>query len=108
MMQKYWGLTLTNLQPNIFSLPVDFDESSEMFTYYNMQIQEADYHFYLRNGNGTCPNGHGGDCSMWSHKQGLDAVKNTCANDNYSDVMLCDKIYLNMLLNLMVLLQHQM
>ena len=28
---------------------------------------------------------------MWSHKQGLDAVKNTCANDNYNDVMLCDK-----------------
>lgn len=44
-----------------------------------------DFHFYLRHGNGTCPNHHNGVCSVWSHKMGNQAVSNTVNNE-----VLCD------------------
>ena len=48
-----------------------------------------DYHFYLRNGNGTCTNpNHGYNCSKWTHKPGTEEVIDTCANN--SSVYLCD------------------
>lgn len=48
----------------------------------------ADYHFYVRNGNGTCSNGHGENCSMWSHKQSNGIVSNKKISSN--SVELCD------------------
>lgn len=79
-----------------FSLPYGFDENNErviaMVTYYIYSTIHSvtDYHFYLRNGNGTCPIHNNGVCSMWSHKSGHDEVKNTCRIMN-NDVILCDQ-----------------
>ena len=82
---------------NGFVLPSNFNENREriiaMITYYMPDIAgddgiyfgTLDYHFYLRHGNGTCPNGHGGSCSMWSHKPGTDEI----ANNSYS-IYFCD------------------
>ncbi len=51
-----------------------------------------DYHYYLRNGNGTCPNGHGDKCSMWSHKPGREEVRNTYYDSSDRTYkVLCDK-----------------
>ncbi len=43
---------------------------------YNDNDFLLDYHFYLRNGNGTCLNDCGGNCSEWTHKLGLDKTYN--------------------------------
>ncbi len=75
-----------------FNLPSDFNENSEriiaMVTYFrapNYYSGIADYHFYLRNGNGTC-SAHSGNCSIWSQKSGLTEVRNT---DGYNTI--CDQ-----------------
>ena len=92
------GFNLSDLPiTDSFSLPNDFDDDNErviaMVTYYihnnvyNTNI--SDYHFYLRNGNGTCPIHSNGVCSMWTHKKGLDEVKNTCDTDE--SIILCDQ-----------------
>ncbi len=80
-----------------FVLPSDFDDSSGRVIalttamYYGM----CEYHFYVKNGSGTCPNtkNHGGECSMWSHKQAHQTISNRKIN---SSVLLCDEnIYNN-------------
>lgn len=76
---------------NKFKLPGNFDENTgriiAMLTYLPNH-SSADFHFYLRNGNGTCPNGHGDNCSMWSHKRGNTGVSNISPMD--STIKLCD------------------
>lgn len=47
-------------------------------------IDENDFHFYLRHGNGTCSQ-HGEICSIWSHKRGNNSISNTIGN-----TILCD------------------
>lgn len=44
-------------------------------------------HYYVRNGSETChiPR-HPDTCSIWSHKMGLEEVKNT----SYDGTLLCD------------------
>lgn len=86
-----------------FNIPVNFNESNEriiaMVTYYIPDIANndgiyfgtLDYHFYLRNGNGTCPNGHGGTCSMWSHKLGTGNVTNYISNSKLCDMNINNK-----------------
>ena len=92
------GFNLTDLSvADSFSLPNDFDDDNErviaMVTYYihnnvyNTNI--SDYHFYLRNGNGTCPIHSNGVCSIWTHKKGINEVKNTC--DANESIILCDQ-----------------
>ena len=82
---------------NTFSLPNDFNENQEriiaMITYHYDGFADdyMDYHYYLRNGNGTCNNpNHGSNCSIWSHKNSMGKVQKTCYAQNYSDVVLCD------------------
>lgn len=63
---------------NSFSLPNNFNENNEriiaMVVGETFWLGIVDYHFYLRHGNGTCPNGHGGNCSAWSHKLAMGKV----------------------------------
>lgn len=85
-----YSLTKINTQ-NEFNLPNDFNESNERII--AMVTGESlwgtlDYHFYVRNGNGTCPNGHGDNCSMWSHKQGNSEISNKAIN---TSAYLCDQ-----------------
>lgn len=46
----------------------------------------------MTDGNGTCSNGHGGNCSEWSHKLSSGPVSNvTIESDNYyQHAHLCD------------------
>ncbi len=85
---------------NTFTLPSTFDPNSERaialiaYEYYRYygpgwETRLLDYHYYLRNGNGTCDNpSHGSNCSKWSHKIGSGTVKDTCGNN--SSIQLCD------------------
>lgn len=69
-------------------IPSDYDEKNERIIAMITGRSDSgilDYHFFARNGNGTCPNGHGGNCSMWSYKNGDSIVTNELS-DNY----LCD------------------
>ena len=75
-----------------FSLPSDFNENSEriiaMVTNLlaeNYYTGKLDYHFYVRNGNGTCPI-HGNNCSIWSQKNGLLKVENLTSDSQ----IICD------------------
>lgn len=75
-----------------FLLPTGFNENNErviaMIVYYSHTMQTLDYHYYVRNGNGTCANpSHGNNCSIWSHKRALNEVTNKSPQDHYS---LCD------------------
>lgn len=67
------------LASNQFSLPLNYDDNNEriiaMITYRNGGYT-PDYHFYVRNGSGTCQI-HGGTCSIWSHKMSNGLVSNT-------------------------------
>ena len=52
------------------------------------------FHFYLRNGNGTCTNGHASTgCSTWSHKLPEKPVNNLVIPlnaNNPSNMQICD------------------
>lgn len=89
-----------NIRETSELLPDDFNEESEriiaMVTCYKSSFygynsaddnRTIDFHYLLRNGNGTCPNGHGGDCSAWTQKVGLQNV----VDDNAHNSKLCDK-----------------
>lgn len=94
--------SLNSVVDNDFELPNDFNPNAERIiafvTYYNkVEIPQMeyydyafDYHYYLRNGNGTCTNpSHAQNCSKWSHKMSLGNI-----NDVYVD------IYNNSIINL--------
>lgn len=80
---------------------IDTEEGYELILYPLSSINEIgnliapmsigtmilDYHYYLRNSNGSCQNGCGGNCSEWSHKDGHDKVYNTPPKFNQN---LCD------------------
>lgn len=75
-----------------FVLPSSFDESSGRIIAMTTQHMTTgntnlDFHFYLRNGNGTCST-HSGNCSIWTHKQGIYPVKNKSIN---TGDILCDR-----------------
>lgn len=81
-----------------FELSADYDESKERFI--AMVIGSSfwgirDYHYYARSGNGTCPNGHGGTCSGWTHQNGNKGkIMNTRLPYDSTDTTveyLCDK-----------------
>ena len=74
-----------------FVLPSNFNPSSERIIAMTtaMHFGDCEYHFYVRNGNGTCLNGHGGNCSMWSHKPSLGEITNKAFSDN--NIILCDE-----------------
>ena len=87
-----------------FSIPNNMDLTSErliaLVSYVIVSANKTkgitnyilDYHYYLRNGNGTCPNGHGDKCSMWSHKPGGEEVRNTYYDSSDRTYkVLCDK-----------------
>ena len=74
-----------------FVLPNDFNESTGRIIAMTSKISQnntIECHFYLRNGNSSCPN-HGGNCSMWSHKRGNEAVRNISISN--SNEILCDQ-----------------
>lgn len=78
---------------NQFDLPNNFDENSEriiaMIVYFSHISNTVDYHYYVRNGNGTCPNSnHDENCSIWTHKRGNQPISNksVCCNN-----ILCDQ-----------------
>lgn len=86
---------------NDFNLPSDFNPNNERIiafvTYLSCSWNpwdvrydyNFDYHYYLRNGNGTCTNpSHDSNCSKWTHKPGTSYVIDRCATD--SSVYLCD------------------
>ena len=86
---------------NDFILPSNFNPNNERIIAFVSTLTRVldtsvheynytfDYHFYLRNGNGTCTNpNHGYNCSKWTHKPGTEEVIDTCANN--SSVYLCD------------------
>lgn len=81
-----------------FVLPSSFNGNSQRIIAMNAARREYDtpfpmptlypahdFHFYLRQGNGTCPVHNDGVCSMWSHKLALDEVQNSVGN-----TILCD------------------
>lgn len=73
-----------------FQLPSEFNNStSRIIALTTAELYGAcEFHFYVRNGNGTCgQNGHAETCSMWSHKPGGGKVRNTSFN---SEIILCD------------------
>ncbi|MBP7343958.1 MAG: hypothetical protein KA982_04470 [Clostridia bacterium] len=76
-----------------FSLPNDYNPSSERIIAmmaYQRQGFPADYHFYLRNGNGSCTNqSHSSNCSKWTHKVGNTNVKDT--SHSPAGYELCDQ-----------------
>ena len=60
-----------------------------MVTYYRADDAYSgvlDCHFYLRNGNGSCPT-HGGNCSEWSQKFGFSKIQNIDGSNN----IICDQ-----------------
>lgn len=74
-----------------FALPNDFNESTGRIIAMTSKIDnqnKIECHFYLRNGNYSCPN-HTGNCSMWSHKRGNQVVRNISISN--SNVILCDQ-----------------
>ena len=86
---------------NDFVLPVNFNQDSERIialTAYHYQkwnpvyyeySRKLDYHYYLRNGNGTCDDPtHSSTCSKWTHKVSYNAVTDCCDSD--SSKYLCD------------------
>lgn len=81
--------TAFNTQNEKFILPSNFNENSGRIIAMTtaMYFGDCEYHFYVRNGNGTCSNGHGGNCSMWSHKPSLTEITNKSFSDN---TILCD------------------
>ncbi len=87
---------------NDFTLPATFDSDSERFialTVYHYKkwnsfigayVQALDYHYYIRNGNGTCDDpAHGSNCSKWTHKMAQREVDDHCPY--YSTISLCDE-----------------
>ena len=84
---------------NKFVLPNTFNENIEriiaMIAYYNydnLYEGSLSMHYYMRNGNGTCPI-HQGNCSIWSNKMGSDIVKNYPGNNTTK--ILCDETIYN-------------
>lgn len=78
-----------------FEPPTSFNEENERIiaciVYLNENLflgtHSASMHYYVRNGSGTCHiPGHPDTCSIWSHKMGLEEVKNT----SYDGTLLCD------------------
>lgn len=85
-------------QGKTFSRPSDLYETGEriiaMITYYagssTIEKGVCDHHFYLRNGDGTCTAAdHAAECSIWTHKQSSDKVKNYPGSS--SSITLCDQ-----------------
>lgn len=84
-------------QSSIFTPPNNYNENNErviaMIAYYLYEGRfkgTLTYHYYLRNGNGTCPL-HSGNCSMWSQKMGNSEVSNVA----YNKGIICDKTIYN-------------
>lgn len=88
---------------NDFELPNDFNSNAERIiafvTYYKKEWNSVysayryalDYHYYLRNGNGTCTDPtHDSNCSKWSHKMGAKEVKDSCSDIYGNVITLCD------------------
>lgn len=92
------GKTCTYISTNSFTLPSNYNEGIERIIAvtagarytppypngWSSTFYEEDVHFYVRHGNGTCST-HGGNCSIWSHKPGLQPVTNMI-----NDTVLCD------------------
>lgn len=75
----------------LIDIPSDYNEKNERIIAMVTGISNSgilDYHYYARNGNGTCPNGHGGNCSMWSHKRANTPISNRSID---GDALLCDE-----------------
>ena len=90
--KKYNNSTVLD-QSNVFTPPNNYNENNEriisMIAYYLYEGRlegKLTYHYYLRNGNGTCPI-HDGNCSMWSQKMGDGEVSNIA----YNKGIICDK-----------------
>ena len=85
------GYTIDKFEvESTFQLPISFDPNSERIIALvggYASYSGYDYHFYVRNGNGTCPD-HGGTCSIWSHKPGNSTVKSESID---SMTTLCDE-----------------
>ena len=93
------NLTKINSDNNdeAFVLPPEYNENVQRIIamnaadryYQNSSVTpnpKFDFHFYLRHGNGTCPNHNDGICSMWSHKLASLSVSNLI-----NGIELCDK-----------------
>ena len=92
-LQEYNNSDILNPNNNYFSPPIGYDENNEriiaMTAYYlyNSRFNGSlSMHYYLRNGNGTCPK-HGGNCSVWSQKMGTGKV----TDSDYYGTVICDQ-----------------
>ncbi len=97
-MSKYLNENVIDKYSNKFTPPSAFNEDNEriiaMIAYYNyvdLYTGTLSMHYYMRNGNGTCPV-HGGNCSIWSNKMGSDIVKNYPGNI-HSEILCDETIY---------------
>ena len=80
---------------NKFILPSTYNEDNERFIMMICYVvpeayngYTASFHYYLRNGNGTCSNpDHDEHCSIWTHKMGDGEVSDKSIG---SGVTLCD------------------
>lgn len=88
-LNRYGEFTVSSQFPTA-PLPSDFDESSErviaLITDYAKLSGCLDFHYYLRNGTGTCKKHE--NCSIWTHKMGEDAVTDRSLGWGTS---ICDK-----------------
>jgi hypothetical protein len=86
-----------NSNSNTFYLPNDYNENNERiigmvtYLYTHSSPSKLDYHYYARNGNGTCQNpNHSSTCSLWTHKIGEERVSKKSGDSYYTDVI-CDE-----------------
>lgn len=80
-LKEYDKTKVLNSKNNSFSQPSGYNENNERiiamtayYLYYGRFNGSLSMHYYLRNGNGTCPT-HGGNCSIWSQKKVFELKK---------------------------------
>ena len=85
------GFSLTSISGSTpFTIPNNFNEGTERIIAMVSGVipgsNKVSYHFYLRNGNGSCNNpNHNSNCSLWSYKNGDSKISNSpLDNDPYN------------------------
>ena len=101
-LKEYDKTKVLNSKNNSFSPPSGYNENNERiiamtayYLYYGRFNGSLSMHYYLRNGNGTCPT-HGGNCSIWSQKMGNGKVTNV----DSKGIALCDQTIYNSAYNI--------
>ena len=72
-----------------FILPSSYNENYQRII--ALVASKNDFHFFVRNGNGTCgKNEHAETCSIWSHKPGTSVISKSVSTSTSYGESLCD------------------